>query len=356
MTLIKQTSPHTISANRTQLIMKLVLLSAIPGVLAQTIFFGWGAIINILWCSMLAIGCEALVLKLRKRSIKFHLNDYSVIVTALLFAISLPPLAPWWLTLAGIIFAVIVGKHLYGGLGQNPFNPAMLGYVLLLISFPQEMTSWLSPLGITGSIASQPLDEGVLSAFTSIFWEKSVDIDAVSMATPLDVVRWNNSLTMDELWSSNPIFQNFAGRGWFWINIYYLLGGLFLLYKKVFTWHGPFGMLIALTVMSFLFLNGDGSESHGSTLFHLFSGASMLGAFFIVTDPVSSATSNRGRLIFGAGVGIFVYIIRAWGGYPDGVAFAILLMNMASPTIDYYTQPRTYGHKKPNKGLPTKSE
>ncbi|MDP0560800.1 MAG: electron transport complex subunit RsxD [Candidatus Endonucleobacter sp. (ex Gigantidas childressi)] len=356
MTLIKQTSPHTISANRTQQIMKLVLLTTIPGTLAQTLFFGWGAIINIIWCSLVAIGCEALVLKLRKRSISFYLSDYSVIVTALLLAISLPPLAPWWLTLIGTIFAVIVGKHLYGGLGQNPFNPAMLGYVLLLISFPQEMTNWLSPQGITESITNQPLGEGVLSAFTNIFWEKSVGIDAFSMATPLDVVRENTSLTMTELWTSNPVFQNFAGRGWFWINVYYLLGGLFLLYKRVFTWHAPFGMLIALAVMSFLFLNGNGSESHGSTLFHLFSGASMLGAFFIVTDPVSSATSNKGRLIFGIGVGFFVYIIRAWGGYPDGVAFAVLLMNMASPTIDYYTQPRTYGHKKPNKGLPTKSK
>ena len=168
MALVKQTSPHTIAANRTQQIMKLVLLTALPGVLAQTLFFGWGTIINILWCSLTAVACEALVLTLRKRSVSFYLNDYSVLVTALLLAVALPSLSPWWLTLIGTAFAVIIGKHLYGGLGQNPFNPAMLGYVLLLISFPQEMTRWPAPMGVTDSIASQPLFDGVTNAFAAI--------------------------------------------------------------------------------------------------------------------------------------------------------------------------------------------
>ncbi|MGB1271229.1 MAG: RnfABCDGE type electron transport complex subunit D, partial [Endozoicomonas sp.] len=154
--------------------------------------------------------------------------------------------------------------------------------------------------------------------------------------------------------ASNPVFHRIAGRGWLWVNLAYFIGGIVLLYKKVFTWHAPVGMLAAMTVLATLFWGGTGSESHGSPLFHLFSGATMLGAFFIITDPVSGATSNRGRFIFGAGVGILVYIIRVWGGYPDSVAFATLLMNMAAPTIDYYTQPRTYGHRKPNKGLPRK--
>ena len=357
MTLVRQTSPHTTGANRTRQIMTLVLLAAIPGVVAQTIFFGWGTLINAIWCSLIAVVCEAIVLKLRQRPVGFYLNDYSVIVTALLLAVALPPLAPWWLTLIGTSFAVIIGKHLYGGLGQNPFNPAMLGYVLLLISFPQEMTSWLPPLGVGESIASQMPGEGFISALTTIFpFGQGVNIDAISMATPLDALRENRSLTMAELWASNPVFEGFAGRGWLWVNLGYLLGGLFMLYKRVFTWHGPTGMLAAIAVMSFLFWGGSGSEGQGSPLFHLFSGATMLGAFFIVTDPVSGATSNKGRLLFGAGVGVLVYIIRAWGGYPDGVAFAILLMNMAAPTIDYYTQPRTYGHRKPNKGLPTKSD
>ena len=350
MTLVRQTSPHARGPNSTQQVMKLVLLAAVPGFAAQTVFFGWGALINIVWCSLVALGCEALILKIRRRPLGFYLTDGTAIVTAVLLALALPPLAPWWLTLVGTAFAIIIGKQLYGGLGNNPFNPAMLGYVLLLISFPQEMTQWVPPSGIEG----HPPVNGFMDALGTVFplLGSGVDVDAISMATPLDVLRENKNLTMAELWKANAVYQYFAGRGWIFVNLGYLLGGLFLLYKRVFTWHAPVGMLAALAVMSTLFWGGSGSEGNGSPLFHLFSGAAMLGAFFIITDPVSGATSNKGRLIFGAGVGILVYIIRAWGGYPDGVAFATLLMNMAAPMIDYYTQPRTYGHNKPNKGLP----
>ncbi len=352
MSLINQraakTSPHARGDNRTGQLMRLVVLATIPGLIAQTVFFGWGTLINVIWCSLIALSCEALIIKIRKRPLSFYLNDGSALVTGILIGLAVPPLSPFWLTLVGVAFAMIIGKHLYGGLGQNPFNPAMLGYVLLLISFPQEMTSWMPPRGLEGFTGS------FVDALSTIFpLGHGVSVDAVSMATPLDVVRENKSLTMDELWASNDIFSGFAGRGWLWINVAYLLGGLFLLYKKVFTWHGPTGMLTAITILSFLFW-GTGSDSHGSPLFHLFSGATMLGAFFIITDPVSGATSNLGRLIFGAGVGILVYVIRAFGGYPDAVAFATLLMNMAAPTIDYYTQPRTYGHSESNKGLPKK--
>ena len=136
-----------------------------------------------------------------------------------------------------------------------------------------------------------------------------------------------------------------------WVNLAFLLGGLYLLKQKLISWHAPVGMLAALALMSLLFWSGSGSDSNGSPLFHLLTGASMLGAFFIVTDPVSGATSQLGRLIFGAGVGVLVYIIRTWGGYPDGVAFAVLLMNLAAPTIDYYSRPRTYGHRKAERGF-----
>ena len=345
-----QTSPHASSENRTGRVMKLVMLAAVPGLIAQTVFFGWGTLINALWCGLLAVSCEALVLKLRKRPLGFYLRDNSALVTGLLLALALPPFSPWWLSLVGVAFAMIIGKHLYGGLGQNPFNPAMLGYVLLLISFPQEMTSWLPPMGVEG------YNNSITDALLTIFPTGSgLQIDAISMATPLDIVRENVSLTIPELFKTNEMLQGFAGRGWVWVNLAYLLGGAFLLQKKVFTWHAPVGMLATITVLATVFWNGTGSASHGSPLFHLLSGATMLGAFFIITDPVSGATSNRGRLIFGIGVGILVYVIRAWGGYPDGVAFATLLMNMAAPTIDYYTQPRTYGHNKANKGLPKKA-
>ncbi|MRI31983.1 electron transport complex subunit RsxD [Endozoicomonas sp. OPT23] len=349
MALVRQTSPHARGPNSTQQVMKLVLLAAVPGLAVQTVFFGWGTLINVVWCVMIALASEALILKIRKRPISFYLTDGTAMVTALLLAVALPPLAPWWLTLIGVSFAIIIGKQLYGGLGNNPFNPAMLGYVLLLISFPAEMTQWLPPSGIERHL---PVN-GFVDALSSIFplFGQGVNVDVISMATPLDIVRENNSLTMTELWAENPALQSIGGKGWVWVNAAYLAGGLFLLYRKVFTWHAPVGMLAALFIMSTLFW-GDGSASHGSPLFHLFSGATMLGAFFIITDPVSSATSTRGRLIFGACIGVLVYVIRAWGGYPDGIAFATLLMNMAAPMIDYYTQPRTYGHDKPKKGLP----
>ena len=347
MTLVRQTSPHARDPNSTQQIMKLVLMAAVPGIAAQTWFFGWGVLINMLWCTLIALGTEALILKLRNRPPGFFLTDGSAIVTAVLIALALPPLVPWWLTLTGVSFAIIIGKQLYGGLGNNPFNPAMLGYVLLLVSFPQEMTQWLAPQGVAGHVS------GLTDALTTIFpFGQGVQLDAVSMATPLEILGENDSLTMAELWAASDTLTLFAGKGWLWVNAAYLPGGLFLLYKKVFTWHAPVGMLAAITVMATLFWGGTGSGSNGSPLFHLFSGATMLGAFFIITDPVSSATSTRGRLISGALTGVLVYIIRVRGGYPDGVAFATLLLNMAAPAIDYYTQPRTYGHKKPNKGLP----
>ncbi len=347
MALVRQTSPHTLGKNSSNHIMRLVLIALVPALATQIVFFGWGVLVNLLWCSVVALGTEALVLALRKRPLEFYLKDGSALVTAGLIAMAIPPGSPWWMSLIGVSFAIVFGKQLYGGMGYNPFNPAMLGYVLLLISFPLEMTSWMAPQG--AGITAPGLGDSLSAIFGGS------NIDAWTMATPLDLVRENKSLTISELWAANPQLSGMTGLGWMWVNIAFLLGGLFLIQQKVINWHAPVGMLAALVVMSLLFWNGSGSASHGSPIFHLLSGATMMGAFFIATDPVSGATSVKGRLIFGAGVGVITYIIRAWGGYPDGVAFATLLMNMAAPAIDYWTQPRTYGHRKPNRGM-AKSE
>ncbi len=347
MALIRQTSPHTLGQNRTSQIMKLVLVALIPALIAQTWFFGWGTLINVFWSSAIALGTEALILSLRKRSLSFYLKDYSALVTAWLLAMAMPATAPWWLTLIGVSFAIVFGKQLYGGMGYNPFNPAMLGYVLLLISFPKEMSSWVAPLG--SGISSPAFPDSLSMIFAG------ASFDGWTMATPLDIVRENHSLTTSELWHKYPQLSGVSGLGWFWINLGFLAGGLYLLKEKVISWQAPVGMLSALVILSLLFWNGTGSESNGSPVFHLLSGATMMGAFFIVTDPVSGATSARGRLLFGFGAGIITYVIRAWGGYPDGVAFATLLMNMSAPAIDYWTQPRTYGHRKPKRGM-TKSK
>lgn len=338
MALPRITSPHARGANRTQRVMLLVLAATLPGVAALTWQYGAGTLINLIWASLVALGIEALLLRLRERPVGFFLQDGSALVTAVLLALALPPYAPWWLTLIAVAFAIGFGKQLYGGLGQNPFNPAMVGYVVVLISFPVEMTSWPVPHAV-----------GLGEGFQQIFG-LSVLPDGWARPTALDVMKLNASLTVEELWQK-PAFGHFGGIGSEVVNLAFLAGGLFLLHQRLFSWHAPIGMLAGLFVMSLLFWNGSGSDSNGSPLFHLLSGATMLGAFFIVTDPVSGATSQLGRLVFGVGVGVIVYVIRAWGGYPDGVAFAVLLMNLAAPTIDYYTRPRTYGHAKAERGL-----
>lgn len=341
MALPRISSPHVSGANRTQKVMLQVLAALAPGALALIALYGVGTLFNLLWCSAVALGSEALMLRLRQRPIEVFLKDGSALVTAVLLALALPPYAPWWLSLIATAFALVFGKHLYGGLGQNPFNPAMLGYVVVLVSFPLEMTRWPSP---NASL-------GLFDGLARILGLGAPPPDAWAGATALDVLKNNHSLTLDELVAQSTAFGHVGGKGVELVNLAFLAGGLYLLWRKLFTWHAPAGMLGALFVMSLLFWNGSGSNSHGSPLFHLFSGASMLGAFFIVTDPVSGATSTRGRLVFGIGVGLITYVIRAWGGYPDGVAFAVLLMNLAAPTIDYYTRPRTYGHDKPRRGF-----
>jgi Na+-translocating ferredoxin:NAD+ oxidoreductase subunit D len=333
-------SPHSHQALSVQRIMQLVLLACIPGLLALTVFFGWGSFINIIWLSILAVGFEALVIKLRNRNIAFYLSDYSAVVTAVLLGLSLPPGAPWWLGLVGIFFAIVIAKHLYGGLGYNPFNPAMVGYVVLLISFPIEMTSWILPRSEFQVIP------GSMDSLASIFsLSKASTFDAFTGATALEEFKLERgALLIDEFWQDNPRFGRWSGLGWEWVNIGFLAGGMFLLYKKILTWHIPVSLLLSLALLSAAFYDGGSSASHGSPFMHLLGGATMLGAFFIATDPVTASTTLRGKIIYGALIGILIYVIRIWGAYPEGMAFAILLGNFAAPLIDYYTQPRTYGH------------
>jgi electron transport complex protein RnfD len=337
MALMRITSPHAHGPMQTSTVMLNVLLATIPGIAVLTHFFGYGTLVNLIWGCTLAVAFEALALKLRGRPLAFYLKDYSAIVTATLLCIALPPYSPWWLIGVGMASAILLAKHLYGGLGYNPFNPAMVGYVILLISFPVQMTSWAPPRG-TGALPG--FIEALQACFTPAIF------DGTTMATPLDVLKQNNSELIKDLWQQNSQFGRWAGIGWEWANLAFLAGGAWLLYRRIFTWHAPVAMLVSLTVMAALFYDGGSSASGGSPLFHLLSGATMFGAFFIVTDPVTSAVSTRGRLVYGALIGILVYIIRVRGNYPDAVAFAVLLMNFAAPFVDHYTQPRTYGHKR----------
>jgi electron transport complex protein RnfD len=336
MALLRVTSPHAHGPMSTPRVMQEVLLATIPGVLVLTHFFGPGILVNIAWACAVALACEALALALRRRPIAFYLKDCSALVTATLLAIALPPYSPWWLITVGIACAILLAKHLYGGLGYNPFNPAMAGYVILLISFPLQMTAWTPPRGL-GELP------GIMDALQACFWPAG--FDGTTMATPLDLMKQNNSLLLADLYARTPQFGRWAGLGWEWVNLAFLAGGAWLLYRRIFSWHAPVAMLASLSLFAAIFYDGGSSASGGSPLFHLLSGATMFGAFFIVTDPVTSTVSVRGRLVYGAMIGALVYIIRVRGNYPDAVAFAVLIMNFAAPFIDNYTQPRSYGHQ-----------
>ncbi len=334
-------SPHLAPVNRVDRIMLQVLLALVPGVLAMTWYFGWGLLINIALAATFAVLAEAGVMLARGRSPFAAIGDLSALVTAVLFAISVPPTLPWWLTLLGMLFAIVLVKQLYGGMGYNPFNPAMAAYVFLLVSYPVAMTTWLAP----GVLAEHGLSfMESLGLILQGTLPPGLDWDAVTAATPLDEMRGK----LDEGWSieeirQSPLWGQFGGRGWEWIAGWFLLGGLYLLWRRIITWHIPVAMLLGLLICAGVAWTLDPSR-HPLPTFHLFSGAAILGAFFIATDPVTACTTKKGQLIFGAGIGAIVFVIRAWGGYPDAVAFAVLLMNIAAPTIDYYTQPRAFGH------------
>ncbi len=333
-------APHFPSHSTVSRVMLQVIYALVPAITAHVWFFGPGLLVQIILAGGLAVGFEAVMLKIRRKPLWLFLGDFSAVVTAILFALCIPPLAPWWIALTGMFFAIVVAKHLYGGLGHNLFNPAMVGYVVVLISFPQAMTAWLPPLTIAPSGLSL-LD--VLMTVLSGQPPPGLTWDVITEATPLDVIR--TSVASGKMISEArqlPVFGDFGGLGWEWIANWYALGGLWLLWRRIITWHIPaamIGSVVFLGLASYLVDPG----SNPSPLQHVFSGALIIGAFFIATDPVSGCASNRGRLLFGAGVGVITLVIRRWGGYPDGVAFAVLLMNMAAPLIDRYTRPRIFG-------------
>jgi len=311
-------APHFQSKNSITRIMGLVLMALIPAIFVKMALLGSAILIQISLAMISALIAEASILALRKQAIIPRLMDLSAMTTAVLLALCLPVLAPYWLSITGTVFAIIIAKQLYGGLGYNPFNPAMVGYAFLLISYPQPMIAWLNPALETLSFKQQ---------WQAIFY--SVQLDGITMATPLD--QFKTQLRLDRM-DIHPLLP-----------LAYLIGGLGLIYKKVITWHIPLSLITSLTLISSIFYSLD-SQQYAAPLFHLFNGAIFIGAFFIATDPVTAATSVKGRLVYGAIIGCLIYIIRVWGAYPDAIAFAVLIANMIVPTLDYYTKPRVFGH------------
>lgn len=335
-------SPFITQASSVREIMFKVLLALIPGIVLYVWHFGTAILISITLASVTALVTEAVMLKLRNRPLLPYLSDYSALLTAWLLALSIPPLAPWWMVVIGTLFAISISKHLYGGLGSNPFNPAMIGYAVLIISFPLPMTSWLAPSGM--GQASLTFAEQIGFIFGGQL-PASLTLDAVSMATPLDTLKTQlltNHAMSDVM--HMPIFAHFGGKGSEMVAWAYVAGGVYLLLTRIISWHLPVAFLATLFVTAGVFHLLDPTH-YAPPLFHWFSGAAMLGAFFILTDPVTSPTTTRGKLIFAAGAGFLTYIIRVFGGYPDGIAFATLLMNICVPLIDVYTQPKVFGKK-----------
>ncbi|WJG08277.1 electron transport complex subunit RsxD [Aliiglaciecola sp. LCG003] len=346
-------SPHQRVKRTTGQVMRLVIYAGLPAIALQTWFFGWGAIIHFAIAAITVVVTEATLLEMRKKNFEVAIKDCSALLTAFLIAVSIPPLAPWWITVIGSFFAIAIVKQLYGGLGFNLFNPAMAAYVMLLVSFPVEMSTWAIPQSL--SQFPQSFMDSVSIVFTGFsadgysIEQLRTHIDGYTMATPLDAVKTavSQGMTVQES-GQLAMFESGLGVGWFEINIAYLLGGLYLLKTKVINWHIPAGVIAGMVCLSLVMYMVDNGV-YSDPIFHLFSGGFMLGAFFIATDPVSASTTNRGRIIFGFGIGAWIYIIRTWGGYPDAIAFAVLIMNMAVPLIDYYTRPRTYGHHSDHK-------
>ncbi|WP_418883958.1 electron transport complex subunit RsxD [Bisgaardia hudsonensis] len=336
-----------------------VILAMIPAITAQVYYFGYGVLIQIGLAISFALFLEFIVTVLRKKPKLFYIGDFSVTLTAIILAIAIPPYSPYWLVLIGIFCAVILSKHIYGGLGQNLFNPAMVGYVILLVSFPLQMTSWLPPIQLLNEPPS--FTDAYLLIFSNItsdgfnLSQLTLSIDGITQATPLDAVKTglkNGVTSLSEI-NHSPIFQSilplnktylFTGLGWTQINLLFMLGGLFLIWKKIIHWQIPFAFLTALFILSMI--NWLLSDIAPTPIWQFFTGATMFGAFFIATDPVTASITPKGKIVFGALIGFLIYIIRYYGGYPDGVAFSVLLANICVPLIDHYTRPRVAGYNR----------
>lgn len=337
--------------------MGLVLAALVPATLFDLWLFGWPAFFMFVLTIGFCLFFEALCLTWANKPVKPALYDGSAVVTGWLLAMSLPPWSPWWISLLGAIFAICLAKHLFGGLGQNVFNPAMVARVALLVSFPLPMTSFVAPHPLFSHGSPGFIDSLVLT-----FTGKLTSLDSVSAASALGFIKTelsrgipvNESVNkatelMDLLIGAHP--GSFGETS----AILILAGGLFLLARRLISWHVPVAMMVTLFVLGTVF-NAVNPARFLDGMHHLLSGATFLGAFFIATDYVTSPVSKTGQIVFGIGCGLLTWIIRTFAGYPEGVAFAILLMNALTPLIDHHIRPRAFGRTGKGEPLPLKGE
>ncbi len=321
-------SPHAHSGETVRGIMLTVLIALAPAFAASVKFFGLDALRLTAICVVTCVLSEAICRKLMKRDL--GISDLSAVVTGVLLAFNLPPGLPSWMAILGSVFAIVVAKQLFGGIGYNPFNPALMGRIFLLVSFPLPMTSWSGWRVIT------PLTD---------------TLQAVTTATPLGLVKDTVKATgeLPFVFDSSTIFQFFAGDMNGCIGetsaLALLIGGLYLLWKRCIYWQVPVFYIGTVLVFSGILWTIDPATNF-NPLFHLLTGGLMLGAFFMATDMVTTPITKTGMAVFGIGCGLLTMIIRKWGGFPEGVSFAIVLMNSITPLINKATRRRVFGHGK----------
>lgn len=349
---LSSSSPLQYFPLQTSQIMLLVTLATLPAMLVATWFFGYGVILNVLFAILVGVLCEAAISQVRGHDVRATLADNSCLVSAVLFGMTIPPGTAWWLIAMGMVFAIALVKHAYGGLGHNTFNPAMAGYLFLLLAFPLEMTSWhlpvaamdfdspYSPLGWQGFLHSL----GCLFPFLPLL-DDGLTVDGLAMATPLIESKLAAS---NAIWAAveegSGIFARSSETGWELINFAWLFGGVFLLATRLISWHIPLSIIATTLIMSLLYYSPSAAAVLGTPYLHLFGSATMMGAFFIATDPVSAATGSHARIAYGIIIGVSLYSIRVWGSYLDAVAIAVLFGNFCAPLLDRLLAPRKYGH------------
>ncbi|WP_116134591.1 RnfABCDGE type electron transport complex subunit D [Tropicimonas sp. IMCC34043] len=348
---VVSSGPHAHSMFSVTQTMAMVAVCLAPATGLGFYQFGWPAILLFLVTIFSAVAFEAVCLIVAQRPVARFLLDGSAVLTGWILAMTLPPWAPWWVGTVGAFIAIVIGKQVYGGIGQNMFNPAMVARAMLLISLPVQMTVWVlpDPLGAAGAPD--------LWQSLAITFGGGGDVDAVSSASTLGFVsaQLGGGLPLDQIMA-----QTFSIRDLFYGHVpgslgetsaaLILAGGCLLIAMRIITWHIPVAVLGAAAALSGA-LHWADPASFPSPLWHLTSGALMLCAFFIATDYVTSPVSARGQLIYGAGTGALIVIIRTWGSFPEGAAFAVLLMNACTPLIDTYTRPRIFGRDRKGKPL-----
>ncbi len=347
--------PHTHAQGSVRSVMAWVVVALAPATLMGIYLFGWPALNLLLVTVFSAVLAEAFALWLAGKPVRLYLLDGSALLTGLLLALTLPPWAPWWIGALGSALAVIVGKQVFGGVGQNIFNPAMLARVALLISFPLEMTTWTDPQPLFSNDALS-FGQGLAVTFLGEAGMNTAGVDFVSAASPLGHIKTGftqglglSETLPDHFSALHAIVGLSNGSLGETSSVLLLLGGLLLMAKRIITWHIPVALLGTVFVLATVF-NLIDPERYAGPVFHLFSGGMMLAAFFIATDLVTSPSTVRGQLLFGMGCGALDFVIRSWGAYPEGIGFAVLLMNALTPLIDHYIRPRIYGRNR--KGTP----